>query len=85
MFLFQEYLLADKNMHMVPVVFSLVVSFMSAITILGISGETYTFGIQFLGLYVAFGLFTPVAAFLYLPVFFRLQAISSYEVRTYKK
>lgn len=67
-------------MHIAPVAFSLMASFMSAITILGVSSENYTFGIQFIVINLSYGLFTPIAAYLYLPVFFRLQATSAYEV-----
>ncbi|KAJ8940063.1 hypothetical protein NQ314_010897 [Rhamnusium bicolor] len=66
----QEYLLADKNMPIGPVAFSLMASFMSAITLLGVSSENYTYGIQFIVINFSYGLFTPVAAYLYLPVFF---------------
>ncbi|EFA03653.1 putative sodium-dependent multivitamin transporter [Tribolium castaneum] len=75
----QEYLLADKNMSITPVAFSLMASFMSAITLLGVSSENYTFGIQFIVINISYGIFTPVAAYLYLPVFFKLQATSAYE------
>lgn len=75
----KEYLLADNNMHIAPVAFSLMASFMSAITLLGVSSENYTFGIQFIVINISYGLFTPVAAYLYLPVFFQLQATSVYE------
>lgn len=65
---------------MVPVAFSLMATFMSSITLLGVSSENYTFGTQFVIINVSYGIFTPVAAFLYLPVFFKLQATSAYEV-----
>ncbi|XP_044752026.1 putative sodium-dependent multivitamin transporter [Coccinella septempunctata] len=75
----KEYLLADKNMPFLPVAFSLMASFMSAITLLGVSSENYTFGIQFVVINLSYGIFTWVAAYLYLPVFFQLQATSAYE------
>lgn len=53
---------------------------MSAITILGVSSENYTYGIQFVIINISYGIFTPVAAYLFLPVFFNLQATSAYEV-----
>lgn len=77
---FQEFLLADKNMSVTPVAFSLMASFMSAITLLGVSSENYTYGAQFIVINISYGIFTPVAAYLYLPVFFKLQATSAYEV-----
>ncbi|XP_045471086.1 putative sodium-dependent multivitamin transporter [Harmonia axyridis] len=75
----KEYLLADKNMPFLPVAFSLMASFMSAITLLGVSSENYTFGIQFVVINFSYGIFTWVAAYYYLPVFFQLQATSAYE------
>ncbi|XP_030750156.1 putative sodium-dependent multivitamin transporter [Sitophilus oryzae] len=75
----QEYLLADKNMSITPVAFSLMASFMSAITLLGVSSENYTYGFQFIVINLTYGFFTPVAAYLFLPIFFKLQATSAYE------
>lgn len=72
-------------MHIAPVAFSLMASFMSTITLLGVSSENYTYGIQFVVINFAYGLFTPVAAYLYLPVFFKLQATSAYEVKFTRK
>lgn len=64
-----------------PVAFSLMATFMSSITILGVSSEIYTFGLQFVIINVSYGIFTPAAAHLYLPVFFKLGTTSAYEVR----
>ncbi|KAL1509538.1 hypothetical protein ABEB36_004253 [Hypothenemus hampei] len=75
----QEYLHADKNMSIYPVAISLMASFMSAVTLLGVSSENYTFGFQFVIIYLGHLVFTPVAAYLYLPVFFKLQTTSAYE------
>ncbi|XP_049537908.1 putative sodium-dependent multivitamin transporter [Anopheles darlingi] len=74
-----EYLLADRNMSIWPVSFSLMASFMSAVTLLGVSNENYQFGTQFVSINLSYGLATPIAAYLFLPVFFRLQACSAYE------
>lgn len=63
-----------------PVSFSLMASFMSAITILGVSAENYQFGSVFIIINISYGLATPIAAYLFLPVFFKMQATSAYEV-----
>ncbi|XP_042240400.1 putative sodium-dependent multivitamin transporter isoform X2 [Homarus americanus] len=76
---FKEYLLADKSMSVLPVAFSLMASFMSAITILGVSKENYMFGTQFVVINISYIISTPIVCYLYLPVFFRLQNISVYE------
>ena len=80
--LFQEYLLADRNMSFIPVAFSLMASFMSSITLLGVSGENYIFGTQFVVINFAYIIGTPLAAYFYLPVFYKLQNASVYQVWT---
>lgn len=71
--------MADRNMSVWPVSFSLMASFMSAVTLLGVSMENYQFGTLFVVINISYGLATPIAAYLYLPVFFKLQAASAYE------
>nr|CAI5832809.1 unnamed protein product [Callosobruchus analis] len=66
-------------MPIFPVAFSLMASFMSAITLLGVSSENYTYGLQFIIINLSYGIATPIAAYLFLPVFFKLQATSAYE------
>lgn len=53
---------------------------MSAITLLGVSMENYQYGSIFVVINIAYGLATPIAAYLFLPVFFKLRATSAYEV-----
>ena len=53
-------------------------SFMSAITMLGVTQETYTYGTQFVLINIAYLIGTPIAAYVYLPVFFRMQNASAY-------
>lgn len=76
----KEYFLADGGVSIVPVSFSLVASFMSAISLMGLSTEMYSFGTLFLVINVAYIYGTAVSAYLYLPVFFKMQATSAYEV-----
>ncbi|XP_072939944.1 putative sodium-dependent multivitamin transporter isoform X2 [Epargyreus clarus] len=75
----EEYLLADRNMSIFPVAVSLMASFMSAITLLGVSAETYYYGMIFVVINISYGIATPIASYLYLPVFFGLQKTSTYE------
>lgn len=74
-----EYLLADRSMSATPVAFSLMASFMSAITILGVSMEIYQYGTMFVIINVSYVISTPIAAYLILPVFYRLKTASVYE------
>lgn len=66
-------------MSILPVAVSLMASFMSAITLLGVSSENYYYGMQFVVINVAYGIATPIISQLYLPVFFGLQKTSTYE------
>ncbi|KAL6430735.1 hypothetical protein ACFW04_006943 [Cataglyphis niger] len=75
----EEYFIASRSMGIVPVAIALVVSFMSAITLLGVSAENYTYGTQFVAINVSYLLGTPIVCYGFLPVFFKLQATSAYE------
>lgn len=55
-------------------------SFMSAITLLGVSNENYQFGTQFVVINVSYILATPIVAYLFLPVFYNMRVTSAYEV-----
>lgn len=54
-------------------------SFMSAITLLGVSAENYYYGMIFFVINFGYLIGTPIATRLYLPVFFKLQKTSAYE------
>lgn len=79
----KEYFLANKDMPIAPVAFSLMASFMSAVTILGVASENYMNGTQFVVINIAYIIGTPIAAFIFLPVFFQMQATSAFEVRMF--
>ncbi|XP_076762932.1 putative sodium-dependent multivitamin transporter isoform X1 [Xylocopa sonorina] len=66
-------------MGVVPLAIALTVSFMSAITLLGISAENYVHGTQIMLLYLGGFFGTPIALYFYLPVFVELNTISVYE------
>ena len=73
-----DYLLASGTMSPLPVAFSLMASFMSAITLLGVTNENFAFGTQFIVINIAYAIGTPIAAYVYLPVFFRMKSPSAY-------
>uniref|UniRef100_A0A034VML1 Putative sodium-dependent multivitamin transporter n=1 Tax=Bactrocera dorsalis TaxID=27457 RepID=A0A034VML1_BACDO len=75
----KEYLLADQSMTTFPVAVSLMASFMSSITLLGVSSESYQFGTMFCIINLAYIISTPIAAYLFLPVFYRMRTMSVYE------
>jgi len=74
----REYLLADGGSSIIPVAFSLMASFMSAITLLGVTQENYTYGTQFVMINISYVISTPIAAYVFLPVFYGLQSLSVY-------
>lgn len=73
-----DFLLAEGKMSPVPVAFSLMASFMSAITLLGVTNENYAFGTQFMIINLSYAVATPAVAYLFIPVFFRLESPSAY-------
>lgn len=74
-----EFFLAGRSMGAIPVAFSLMASFMSAITLLGVTMEMYQYGTQFVVINIAYVLGTPIVAHLILPVFYRLKTASVFE------
>lgn len=74
-------MLGNKNQSTILVAFSLMASFMSAITLFGVSAENYTRGTQFVVINLSYILGTPIIAYVFLPVFFKLGNLSVYEVR----
>lgn len=75
-----DILMGGREMSVFPVAMSLVASYMSAITVLGIPTEMYVYGTQYY--MVAFsGLLTyPVTCFVFLPFFHNLGLKSAYQV-----
>lgn len=79
----KQYLLANRGMMGIPVAISLLASFMSAITILGVPAEIYTFGTQYWLIVASYVILFPAVAMVFVPVFRSLEITSSYEVRTF--
>ncbi|XP_037051954.1 sodium-coupled monocarboxylate transporter 1 [Bradysia coprophila] len=74
-----EYLMGGRTMSIFPVAMSLVASFISGITLLGLPTEIYSFGIQYvyvIGGVIAMGV---VMGYVFLPVFHDLKITSTYE------
>ncbi|XP_072026113.1 sodium-coupled monocarboxylate transporter 1-like [Amphiura filiformis] len=74
-----EFLLANRNMNLLPVAMSFMASFVSAPAILGVAGEVYVSGIHW-GLNILAVLFAGIIACrFFIPVYFRLEIVSAYE------
>ncbi|XP_070575500.1 sodium-dependent multivitamin transporter-like [Ptychodera flava] len=74
-----EYLVADKSMSCLPVAMSLSVSFLSALTILGMSAEIFLYDATYSFMLLSYLWLMPTVTFLFLPVFHGLDLISAYE------
>ena len=76
-----NFLMANHSMGKFPIAMSLLVSFVSAIAILGIPSEVYTYGLSYVLVAVAMPIVMLISAFLYVPVFYRLKITSTNEVK----
>ena len=75
----EEFLLAGRSMSTLPMTLSLVASFMSAITLLGVPAEIYTAGTQFAMTILGYPLTTYIVIHFFLPVYDELKLTTSYE------
>lgn len=74
-----DYLMGGRNMLVIPIALSLVASFISGITLLGLPTEIYSYGVQYV--YVALGVVFMgiIMGYFFLPVFHDLNITSTYE------
>ncbi|KAL3283359.1 hypothetical protein HHI36_006507 [Cryptolaemus montrouzieri] len=75
----QDYLMGGRNMKILPVAVSLLASFISGISLLGIPTEIYVYGIQYMYILMGMCLMAVVFQYVYLPVFHNLNLTSTYE------
>ncbi len=75
-----EYLMANRSMRIVPVAMSILMSFISAIMVLGTSAEVYISGLVYSINAVGAAVGILAAAFLFVPLLYPLNITSSYEV-----
>jgi len=76
-----EYLLANRQLKTVPVTLSMLVSFVSGILVLGTPAEMYTRGTQLFMRTIGYCLACVLSSLLFVPLFFNLKVMSSFEVR----
>ena len=79
----EEYLLANRKMKFLPVSISILLSFLSAITLLGIPAEIYVYGAQFFMTTIAYLLICIVVSTVFIPMFRRIKLTSVHEVRVF--
>ncbi|KAI0242050.1 Sodium-coupled monocarboxylate transporter 1 [Lamellibrachia satsuma] len=75
----KEFLMAGRQMGVLPVSLSLLASFMSAITVLGTPAEMYVYGTQYWMVWIGYVIMIPLAAHFFLPVFYNLNLTSVFE------
>ena len=75
-----NYLLADRGMHPVPVAMSLTSTFISAIAILGVPAEVYVHSTMYWWLSVGMIVSSFGAAHVFVPIFYNLRVTSVFQV-----
>ncbi|CAH8293036.1 unnamed protein product, partial [Schistosoma turkestanicum] len=75
----EELFLGDRSLTLLPIVGSVMASFLSAVAILGTASEAYQSGIQFILLVGGYCIAFPLAAYVYMPVFYKLKLNSAHE------
>lgn len=74
-----DYLMGGKTMKITPIALSLIASYTSGITLLGIPTDVYRFGSTIVVNSVTMFIAALAAYYIYVPVFFNLQITSTYE------
>ena len=80
LFLPSSFLLADRGVFSIPVAMTLLASFISPITLLGIPAEIYVYGGLYLDFLFSQFLLYPSIVIIFVPVFYGLKLTSAYEV-----
>ena len=78
-----RYLMADRSMFSLPVAISVLASFLSAVTILGVPSEIFVYGVQYWMVIWCYFITIPITAIFFIPVFHGLGLTSAYEVCRY--
>eukprot|EP00795_Rhopilema_esculentum_P011647 gene11647-21892_t len=75
----KEYLIAGGSMHWFPISMSLLASFFSAVGLMGIPAEVYTYGVSFIFHVIGFTTTMILAAHVYAPIFYKSRITSANE------
>ncbi|KAG8202012.1 hypothetical protein JTE90_010383 [Oedothorax gibbosus] len=83
----KEFLFGGKTMKVIPVAMSVLATFISAITLLGVPAESYQYGVQYWIINLSYCLMIPVIAQVYVPLFYKLQvsSVNEYLEKRYNK
>ncbi len=82
----EELLVGGRNMNVIPVAASVMVSYTSAITIIGFPSEIYAHGAQIYTMYLVSSVGIPISACLFVPFFYpmKLTSINEYLERRFE-
>ncbi|GFY65578.1 putative sodium-dependent multivitamin transporter [Trichonephila inaurata madagascariensis] len=75
----EEYLLAGKDMSVLPVAFSLMATCMSTTTFIGVPTEMYLYGTNMAFINLGFTIGSIIALYIFLPIFFANDVSTAYE------
>ncbi|CAF0763466.1 unnamed protein product [Adineta steineri] len=75
----KEFLLADGGMGVIPTALSIMVSFLSAITLLGTPSEVYVYGTMYCYQGISWTIASTVTALVFMPKFREINCTSAYE------
>ena len=81
----KEYLTASGSMHWMPISISLMATFLSAIALMGMPSEVYTYGVQYFVSYFSVIAMVLSSALIYAPIFYKTQVTSANEVRAIRR
>ncbi|XP_028404903.1 sodium-coupled monocarboxylate transporter 1-like [Dendronephthya gigantea] len=74
-----EYLLGNRSMKTLPIAISLLASYLSAITLLGVPSEIFTYGAQYTVLLFSYFILTATSAIIFVPILHGLHLTSAHE------
>ncbi len=75
----EEYMMASKSAEVFPLALSIVTSFMSAITVLGVPGDVPASNTAYVWFLLTFTIVCALTALVYVPVFYNMEIKSTYE------
>ena len=75
-----SYLMADRKLQAVPTAISLLISFFSAVSILGNATETYFYGVNYFFIVLSYMLAALLVAYVFVPMLYPLKLTSVNEV-----
>ncbi|OXA44023.1 Sodium-coupled monocarboxylate transporter 1 [Folsomia candida] len=80
----EDMLVGGRSMNPIAIAASMLVTYLSAITILGYPAEVYTHGIQIFMITIMSTICIPLSTFVFVKVFYKMKLTSVYEVGGYE-